>query len=154
MALPKNYYNYFDICRKEGVNANTAKTRIGESGVEGIKHISQLQPIAHLFRVFPKGMRHEYGILRTHYDYFKEHGEPPKVSTGRPPKWKGNPDYTRLDVPIRKSTKERFEKGRKKANSMSVQQVTQSEITELAILEYMDRHVNIFGVDTVDETKL
>jgi hypothetical protein len=105
MALPKNYYNYFDICRKEGVTPNTAKAAIGTDGVDGIKGVSQLQPIAHLFRVFPKGMRHEYGILRNHYDYWKKHGEPPKVSSGRPPKWKDNHEYTRLDVPIRKSTK-------------------------------------------------
>lgn len=147
MALPKNYYNYFDICRKEGILLSTAKAAIGGGGVAGISDLAKLKPIAHLFREFPKGMRHEYGILRNHYDYWKKYSEPPKVSSGRPPKWKDNPEYTRLDVPIRRSTKERFEKGRQKANGMSVQQVTQSEITELAIIEYMDRRPSVFGDD-------
>lgn len=154
MALPRNYYNYFDICKQLNINSNTAKARISNGGLEGISSIEKLKPIAHLFREFPKGMRKQYGILRSHYDYFIKYGEAPKLSSGRPPKWKGNPEYARLDVAIHKSTKERLEKGRQKVNSISVQQASLYELVEIAILEYMDRHVNIFGVGTTNGTKL
>jgi len=148
MALPKNYYNYFDICKMEGVNPNTAKTRIGESGLEGIKGITVLNPIAHLFREFPKGLRKQYGILRRHYDVWKQTGHVPKVSSGRPPKWTGEEKNINIPAP---PFYEQFKAGVKKANSKATQQVTVRQIIYLAMKEYMDRRPSLFGDDINDK---
>lgn len=147
MALPKNYYNYFDICKLEDVNPNTAKGCIGENGLEGIKGITALKPIAHLFREFPKGMRKQYGILRRHYDSWKQSGHVPKVSPGRPPKWTGNEKNINIPAP---PFYEQFKAGVRKANSMATQQVTVRQMIYIAMSEYIQRHVSIFGVD-IDE---
>ncbi len=144
MGLPKNYYNYFDICKAEGVNPNTAKSAIGESGLEGIKSIAALKPIAHLFREFPKGMRKQYGILRRHYDYWKRFGEAPKVSPGRPAKWTGKEKNINIPAP---PFYDKFKAGVAKANTMATQQVTVRQIIYIAMKEYMDRRPALFGVD-------
>jgi hypothetical protein len=150
-VLPKNYYNLFDIARKEGIKSNTVKSAIGTVGLKGINDLTAIRPIAHLFREFQRNMRSQYGILCSQYDFWKRTGEPPKVSSGRPPKWKDNPEYARLDVPIRQSTKERFQNGIKRANQKSVQQTTQSEQTEFALIEYMDRRPSVFGADAYEK---
>lgn len=71
--MPKNYYNYFDICKWEGIPTGTAKSAIGKKGLEGIASIEKLKPIAHQFKEFPKyenGMlRSQYGILKSNYDF-------------------------------------------------------------------------------------
>jgi len=144
MALPKNYYNYFDICKLEGVNPNTAKSCIGDGGLEGIKKIAVIKPIAHLFREFPKGMRKQYGILRRHYDIWKQTGHVPKVSSGRPPKWTGKEKNINIPAP---PFYEQFKAGVKKANSNATQQVTVRQIIYLSMFEYMQRRPSLFGDD-------
>ena len=52
--LPKNFYNYFDICTMEGIEKNRAKNAVNEKKVEGIKDLEELKPIEHLFEVFEK----------------------------------------------------------------------------------------------------
>jgi hypothetical protein len=143
MALPKNYINFFDVCKLEGVNPNTAKSAIGDGGLEGIKSIAVIKPISHLFREFPKGMRKQYGILRRHYDTWKQTGHVPKVSPGRPPKWTGEEKSINIPAP---PFYEQFKAGVAKANSMATQQVTVRQIIYLAMKEYMERHTNIFDV--------
>ena len=145
MALPKNYYNYFDICKIEGINPNTVKAAIGEGGVAGISSIAKLKPFAHLFREFPKGMRKQYGILRRHYDTWKQTGIVPKVSSGRPPKWTGEEKNINIPAP---PFYEHFKAGVKKANSNATQQVTIRQIIYLAMKEYMDRRPSLFGDDS------
>jgi hypothetical protein len=145
MGLPKNYYNYFEICKIEGISTEEAKRSIGYEGLKGIHGILKLRPIAHLFREFPNGMRKQYGILRTHYDYWKRTGEPPKVSPGRPAKWSGEEKNINIPAP---PFYEQFKAGVKKANAGSVQQVTVRQCIYLAMKEYMDRRPAIFyGVD-------
>ena len=145
MALPKNYYNYFDICKMENVNPNTAKSAIGSDGLEGIKSVTTLKPIAHLFREFDKGMRKQYGILRSHYDYWKRIGEAPKVSSGRPTKWTGQEKDIRIPAP---PFYEQFKAGVAKVNSMATQQATVRQCIYLAMKEYMAKRPSIFGVDS------
>ncbi|MFY9174122.1 MAG: hypothetical protein WAO24_02075, partial [Peptococcia bacterium] len=53
-SLPRNYYNYFDICTMEGVENAKAKNMIAKYKVDGIKYIKELKPIEHLFEVFEK----------------------------------------------------------------------------------------------------
>lgn len=137
MRLPKNYYNYFDICKMEGIPDGTAK-RATANGLKGIAAIEDLKPIGHLFKEFEKpvkgGMRKQYGILRRYYDHWKQTGEPPKVQTGRPPK-----GLTRIygNVPVK--LKEEFYAVVDKANSMSVKQVTYSDMLAVALREWIDR---------------
>jgi len=37
-SLPRNYYNYFDICTMEGIETTRAKNAVAEKKVEGIKY--------------------------------------------------------------------------------------------------------------------
>lgn len=152
MAVPKNFYNYFDVCKMEGIPEGTAKSGCN-GGLDGIASMEALKPIGHLFKQFEKavkgGMRKQYGILRSHYDYWKRTGQPPIINSGRKPKWKDNPDYTRLDTAIHKSVKEMFLQGIDSMNKISIQQVTLAGCTEMAILEYMQRRPSVFNGDDV-----
>lgn len=150
MAIPKNYYNFFDICKLEGIPTGTAKSAIGDGGLEGIAKIEKLKPIAHLFREFEKGLRKQYGILRRHYDYWKQTGEAPKVSTGRPPKWKNNPNVINLNIPFPKDLYEQFKKVVDRANSMSVIKVTYRDMVAVAIKEFIDRRVYLMNNESGD----
>jgi len=150
MAIPKNYYNFFDICKLEGIPTGTAKSAIGDGGLEGIAKIEKLKPIAHLFREFEKGLRKQYGILRRHYDYWKQTGEPPKVSPGRPPKWKNNPNVINLNIPFPKDLYEQFKKVVDRANSMSVIKVTYRDMVAVAIKEFIDRRVYLMNNESGD----
>jgi len=146
MAIPKNYYNFFDICKLEGIPTGTAKGALAD-GLEGIARIEKLKPIAHLFREFEKGLRKQYGILRRHYDYWKQTGEAPKVSTGRPPKWKSNPNVTNLNIPFPKDLYEQFKKVVDKANSISVIKVTYRDMVAVAVKEFVDRRPQLLDGD-------
>lgn len=150
MAIPKNYYNFFDICKLEGIPTGTAKSAIGDGGLEGIAKIEKLKPIAHLFREFEKGLRKQYGILRRHYDYWKQTGEAPKVSTGRPPKWKNNPNVINLNIPFPKDLYEQFKKVVDRANSMSVIKVTYRDMVAVAVKEFIDRRVYLMNNESGD----
>ncbi len=141
MGLPKNYYNYFDICKKEEILTNTAKGAIG-LGLEGINKIAKLQPIAHLFREFPKGERKQYGILKRYYDYWKEHGEPPKVSPGRPKEYdKGNYKDYRIAAPPFDPI---LNAGLKKMNQGRLKRIYKKEFIWLALKEAMERRPQFF----------
>lgn len=124
--MPKNYYNFFDICKWEGIPTGTAKSAIGEKGLEGIATIEKLKPIAHQFKEFPKyenGMlRSQYGILKSNYDFWKKNGRPRGQSTGRPPRWKNA--YICLDCG------EQFEHDTKKEGSKIICKHCKSENCE------------------------
>jgi hypothetical protein len=144
MALPKNYYNYFDICKQEGINPNTAKSAIGDGGVEGISSIAFFKPIAHLFREFPKGLRKQYGILCRHYDTWKQTGHVPKVSSGRPPKWTGEEKHLNIPVPY---FYEHWVTSINELNKKSTNKINLRDAVYFAMEDYMERHPSIFGVD-------
>ena len=144
MALPKNYYNYFDICKMEDVNPNTAKSAIGSDGVEGIKAITAIKPIAHLFREFPKGLRKQYGILCRHYDTWKKTGHVPKVSPGRPPKWTGDEKHINIPAPPFYG---HFVSCLNELNKKCTSKITVRDAIYISIQDYMARHPSIFGVD-------
>lgn len=137
------YYNYFDICKMEGIETNRAKNAVAEKKVEGIKYIKELEPIEHLFEVFEKpikgGIVNSYGILRRYYDSWKQTGEVPKISTGRPIK----EGYEWLKASIPKNLKEEFQSVVDKANSMSVMHVTYSDMVAVALREFIDRRPNL-----------
>lgn len=145
--LPANYYNYFDICKFEGINANTAKSAIGSKGLEGINSIDKLKPIAHQFKEFPKyengRLRNQYGILKTNYDFWKKNGRARKQSPGRPPKWKDNPDYVNINIPIQKKVYDEFKEVVDNANAASIVKVHYRDMIAVAIKEFCDRRPNL-----------
>jgi hypothetical protein len=141
MGLPKNYYNFFDICKKEEILTNTAKSAIGGNGLAGISHIAKLQPIAHLFREFPKGERKQYGILMRHYDHWKQTGEVPKVSPGRPRQYEGKIKNYRIAAPPFDPI---LDAGLKKMNEGRIRRITKQELIWLFIKEGMERRPQFF----------
>lgn len=141
--LPSNYYNYFDICKMEGIPETRAKNAVSEKKVEGIKCLEELKPIEHLFEQFEKpikgGMINQYGILRRHYDYWKHTGEVPKISPGRPKK---HTDDNLVNVNIRNFPKDLYEEFKTivdNANAMSVMKVGYHDTIAVAVKEFCDR---------------
>lgn len=147
-SLPSNYYNYFDICVMEGVDNVRAKNAIKILGVEGIKNVEQLKPIEHLFEVFEKArkgeIRNQYGIKRKHYDYWKETGKVPKISTGRPKRWKDD-TYTNINIPIKKDLYDRFKRMVDNANDVSAVKITYRDMIYVAMEECMQRRPQFAG---------
>lgn len=145
--LPKNYYNYFDICKMEGIESTKAKNAVSEKKVEGIKYLEELKPIEHLFEQFERprkgGMVNQYGILRRHYDYWKDTGEVPKISPGRPPRWKDNPNVVNINIPFPKDLYEEFKGVVDRANEMSIVKVTYRDMFAVAIQEFIQRRPNL-----------
>lgn len=141
--MPKNYYNYFDICKWENIPTGTSKSAIGEKGLAGISSIVKLKPIAHQFKVFPKyengNLRNQYGILKTNYDFYKKNGRPRKQSPGRPPRWKGNPNVVNINIPFPKDLYEEFQGIVDNANDISVVKVTYRDMIYVAVREFCDR---------------
>jgi hypothetical protein len=148
MGLPKNYYNYFTICKLEEITTGSAKRAIGGGGLEGIHGIVKLKPIAHLFREFPNGQRKQYGILKRYYDYWKEHGEPPKVSPGRPKEYEGKTKDYRITAPPFDPI---LDAGLKKLNQGRLKRITKKEFIWLALKEAMERRPQFFDWDDVHE---
>jgi hypothetical protein len=147
MALPKNYYNFFDICKLEDIPIGSAKGAIG-LGLEGINKIEKLKPIAHLFREFPKGSRKQYGILERYYDYWKKHGEPPKVSTGRPKQYEGKVKNYRIVAPPFDAI---LDAGIKKMNKGRIKHIAKKEVIWLFLKEGMERRPQFFDWDDKNE---
>lgn len=147
MALDKRYYNFFDICKWEGIPIGTAKGKAA-NGLEGIKSLEALKPIGHLFRKFEsKDTRNQYGILRTHYDFWKRTGEPPKVSPGRPPKWKNNPNLININIPFPKDLYRQFQQVVDNANSLSVVKVAYRDMFAVAVKEFVERRPQFLNSD-------
>jgi|GEM_PF-1820425 len=150
--LPKNFYNYFDICKMEGIESTKAKNAISRSiKIEGIKHLNELAPIEHLFEVFEKplrgGMVNQYGIKRTHYDYFKRTGEAPLISPGRPKKFKDKSQFTNINIELPKKIYDEFKDVVDNANSMSAIRVYYPDMIAVAIKEFTDRRLHLFDAE-------
>lgn len=147
-SLPRNYYNYFDICTMEGIEATRAKNAVAEKKVEGIKYLEELKPIEHLFEVFEKPrkgeMRNQYGIKRKHYDYWKRTGKVPKISPGRPKIWKDD-TYTNINIPIKNELYDRFKRMVDRANDVSAVKITYREMIYIAIEEAIQRRPEFAG---------
>ncbi len=148
MKVPKTFYSLHSVARIMGIPKDTINS-VFESGIDSV---GAIKPIAHLFHKFQEGDEVSYAILKKHFDKWQQTGIVPKVSTGRPPKWKDNPEYARLDVAIKKSLKDRFTEGIKNINQVSVQQVNMCDCVAVAIKEYMDRRPSVFGGDVNAET--
>lgn len=143
--LDGRYYNYFSVCQLEGIPSVKAKNAVKEKGVEGIKNIPELAPIEHFFEVFEKytkaGIINSYGIKRSIYDRWKQTDEVPRFSPGRPVK----DGLIEVKYSIPQRLRDEFNSVVEKANSMSVVQVTKSQMVAIAIREFLDRRPNLGG---------
>ncbi len=143
-AIPKAFYSLQAVGRMLGVPSDTIKEAFRGKSLDSIQAI---KPIAHLFHCFKEGDSVSYAILKKHYDKWQRTGEVPKVSTGRPPKWKGNPDVTQIRGYIKNEVYDEFRAIVKKANSMSVIKVTYRDMLAVAIQEFNDRRRHILDGD-------
>ncbi|MDD4429567.1 MAG: hypothetical protein PHG64_14430 [Paludibacter sp.] len=149
--LPDNYYNYFDICKWEGIPVGTAKSGAAR-GIDGISAVEALKPIAHQFKVFPKyengTLRNQYGILKTNYDFYKAKGRARKQSPGKTPKWKNDDNFTNINIPIDKKLYEEFKEVVDNANAASIVKVLYRDMIAVAIREFVDRRPQFQSKDS------
>lgn len=145
--IRKDYYNYFDICKIEGISETRAKNAIKDKGVEGIKHLEELKPIEHLFVVFERPIKgrivNSYGILRRYYDDWKATGQVPSPPPGRPKK----EGFVNVKYNIPLTLREEFNSVVDTANSMSVVHVTYSDMAAVALKEFCQRRPQFANLD-------
>jgi hypothetical protein len=148
MKLPDDYYNYFDLCKMEGIPESRAKNAVKDKGVEGIKYLEEFKPIEHLFEVFEKPIKgrivNSYGIKRKYYKKWKREGIVPKRPTGRPP-LAGDEVEIRYRIP--KHIKDDFIKIVDNANRISAVKVTYKDMIAVAIQEFCDRRYQLKDLD-------
>jgi hypothetical protein len=140
---PKPFYSLQAVARMMGIPKNTIK----EAFHRGIDTIQAIKPIAHLFHRFEEGDEFTYAILKKHFDKWRETGKVPKVSTGRPPRWKNNEDYCQIRFECKKETYELFKAIVDKANSMSAVKVGYRDMIRVAIDEFNERRKQILDGD-------
>lgn len=152
MKLPDDYYNYFDLCKMEGIETNRAKNAVNEKGVEGIKNIEEFAPVEHLFEVFEKPIKgrivNSYGIKRRYWKKFKREGVVIKLPPGRP-MLAGDEVEFRYKIP--KHIKEDFLKIVDNANRISTVKVNYKDMVAVAIQEWCDRRPQFRDVEEDDE---
>jgi len=150
VAIPRDYYNFFDVCKMEGIPKGSADSS-AFYGLSGIARMEKLKPIGHLFKEFEKavrgGMRKQYGIKRTYYDYWKKYGEAPKLPTGRPLEGK-----VEMKIHVPEEIRDEFYaivKTAKKMSDPSIRStITYSSMASVAIKEFNDRRKQILDGDT------
>ena len=151
MKLPDDYYNYFDLCKMEGIETNRAKNAVKDKGVEGIKYLEEFKPIEHLFEVFEKPIKgkmvNSYGIKRKYYKKWKREKVVPKRPTGRPP-LAGDEVEFRYKIP--KHLKEEFTRIVDNANRISAVKVTYKDMVAVAIQEWIDRRPHLKDINKED----
>ena len=151
MKLPDDYYNYFDLCKMEGIPESRAKNAVKDKGVEGIKYLEEFKPIEHLFEVFEKPIKgkivNSYGIKSKYYKKWKREGIVPKRPTGRPP-LAGDEVEIRYRIP--KHIKEEFMTIVDNANRISAVKVTYKDMIAVAIKEFCDRRYQLKDINKED----
>lgn len=132
---------------------------------------TKLEPVAHLFKLFVENrvsrtrtdcgggnVREvsDFGILRSHYEYFKKHGRPPEVhNRGRLKKVLTPEEENKrtkiefegggaLDVP-KNEIYMQFRDGIKAANAVSKQKVSVPQMTLLAMQMFIESRQDVFG---------
>ncbi|MFA5322139.1 MAG: hypothetical protein WC373_05640 [Smithella sp.] len=140
---PKTFYTLQAVARMMGIPKDT----VNDAFNHGIDAVEAIKPIAHLFTCFREGDEVSYAILKKHFEKWRTTGQVPKVSTGRPPKWKNNENYTQLRFDCDKETYGLFKAIVDKANSMSSVKVGYRDMLRVAIQEFNDRREQILGGD-------
>lgn len=137
--VPESFYSLFGVARMLGISRGTiAKFDKGTPSV-----IKELEPIAHLFVCFEEEGRKTWAIKKSHFDKWQQTGKAPKVSSGRPPKWKDNPNMVNINIPIDKRLYEEFKAVIDKANSMSTVKYSYRDMIATAMREFVDRRPSL-----------
>ncbi len=139
LKVPKTFYSLHSVARLMKI----PKSTIDGAFTGGIETIEAIKPIAHLFHRFEEGEEVSYGILKSHFDKWQRTGKAPKVSSGRPPKWKGNPNIVNINIPFPKNLYEEFKMVVDKANSLSRVHVTYRDMIAVAVQEFIERRPNL-----------
>ena len=152
-AMPTDlYYNFFEVCRWEGIPEGTAKGGV-RKGLESIRSMRAVKEIGHQFQCFPKyenGLNYnQYGILKTDYDFYKKHGRAKRKSSGRPKRWKNEENISYINMPINKQLYDTFKGIVDHANSISIQQTTYRDQFYTAIKEYIERRPHLIVEEEV-----
>lgn len=136
LKVPESFYSLFGVARMLGTPRATV------ANFDKNSPPSALEPIAHLFICFEEEGRKTWAIKKSHFDKWQRTGKAPKVSSGRPPKWKGNPNIVNINIPFPKDLYEQFKKIVDNANSLSRVHVTYRDMIAVAVQEFVDRRPN------------
>lgn len=139
-TVPKTFYSLQAVGRMLKVSTDTIKDAYRGKELESIQAIS---PIAHLFQKFEEGEEFSYAILKSHFEKWQRTGKVPKVSSGRPPKWKDNPNLVNINIPIDKRLYDEFKAVIDKANSLSTVKYSYRDMIATSMREFCDRRPNL-----------
>jgi hypothetical protein len=140
---PKTFYTLQSVGRMLGI----PKSTVEDAFKNGIDSVEAIKPISHLFHRFEEGDEVSYAILKKHFDKWRKTGQVPKVSTGRPPKWKGNEEYCQIRFECRIDSYALFKAIVDKGNSMSAIKVGYRDMLRVAVEEFNDRRKQILDGD-------
>lgn len=135
--VPESFYSLFGVSRMLGIPRATV------ANFDKNSPPSALEPIAHLFICFEEEGRKTWAIKKSHFDKWQRTGKAPKVSSGRPPKWKDNPNLVNINIPIDKRLYEEFKSVIDKANSMSTVKYSYRDMIATAMREFIDRRPSL-----------
>ena len=141
LKVPKTFYSLHSVARILGI----PKSTIDSAFSDGIDTIQAISPIAHLFHKFEEGKEFSYAILKTHFDRWQETGKVPKVSPGRPPKWKTDTTYQNINIPIKKDLWGRFTRMVDNANDVSTVHMSYRDMIYVSLEEAMARRPQFLG---------
>lgn len=134
---PKTFYTLQAVGRMMGIPKATIDRAFKDENA--IFSIGELKPIAHLFKKFEESDEFSYAILKTRFDKWIKTGIVPKVSPGRPEKYKNLELYATINQPVLRSIYNEFQEIIDNANSVSVTQTTYRDQLTIAIKEYNQR---------------
>ena len=140
LKVPKTFYTLQAVGRMLSIPSDTIKDAFRGKELNSIQAIA---PIAHLFQKFEEGEEFSYAILKSHFEKWQRTGKVPKVSSGRPPKWKDNPNLVNINIPFPKDLYYQFKNVVDNANSKSRVHVTYRDMIAVAIQEFLDRRPNL-----------
>lgn len=137
--VPESFYSLFGVARMLGISRGTiAKFDKGTPSV-----IKELEPIAHLFVCFEEEGRKTWAIKKSHFDKWQRTGKVPKVSSGRPPRWKNNPDYDNINIPVPKKLYDEFKQVVDNGNALSAVKYSYRDMIYVAMQEFCNRRPNL-----------
>jgi hypothetical protein len=139
LKVPKTFYSLHSVGRLLKI----PKSTIDGAFADGIDSIQALKPLAHLFHRFEEGEEVSYGILKSHFDKWQRTGIVPKVSSGRPPRWRNNPDYDNINIPVPKKLYDEFKKIVDNGNVISVVKYSYRDMIYVAMQEFVQRRPNL-----------
>jgi hypothetical protein len=140
ITVPKTFYSLQAVGRMLKIPSDTIKDAYRGKELNSIQAIT---PIAHLFTKFEEGEEFSYAILKKHFGRWQETGKVPKISSGRPPKWKTDSTYTNLNIPIKKDLYDKFKRMVDKANAVSSIKISYRDMIFVAMQEAIDRRPSL-----------